>query len=91
MLITTPEAVAECISGVIFFEETFNQATAKGVAFPDYLLKINVLPGIKLDQGHQPFGDSADEMLTQGAGWSFKPGAGFQGAGSGLCQVARGF
>jgi len=39
------------ISGVILYDETIRQKTRDGVPFPDYLVKLGVIPGIKVDTG----------------------------------------
>ena len=65
LLFTTPN-IEEYISGVIMFEETLRQKTADNVSFPDYLGVRGVLPGIKIDQGLEPFGTSEIEKTTKG-------------------------
>jgi len=65
LLFTTPN-IEEYISGVIMFEETLRQKTADNVSFPDYLGVRGVLPGIKIDQGLEPFKDSEIEKTTKG-------------------------
>src|SRR3990167_7057079 len=65
LLFTTPN-IEEYISGVIFFEETLRQKTADNVSFPDYLGVRGVLPGIKIDQGLEPFKSSEVEKTTKG-------------------------
>src|SRR6187399_759154 len=53
MLFTTPK-IADYISGVIFYDETLRQKTRDGVLFPQYLNKLGILPGIKVDMGAKP-------------------------------------
>src|SRR5690606_41894028 len=53
MLFTTPGA-ADYISGVIFYDETLRQKTRDGVPFPEYLTKLGIVPGIKVDTGAKP-------------------------------------
>src|SRR5438034_6296262 len=50
MLFTAPGA-AESISGVILYDETIRQKTKDGIAFPEYLTKQGMIPGIKVDTG----------------------------------------
>ncbi|MGE3317796.1 MAG: class I fructose-bisphosphate aldolase [Candidatus Berkiella sp.] len=50
LLLTTPN-LEKYISGVILFEETFNQKTSKGISFPKLLINKNIIPGIKVDKG----------------------------------------
>jgi fructose-bisphosphate aldolase class I len=65
MLFTTPN-IEQYISGVILFEETLHQKTQDNVLFPEYLANRNIIPGIKIDQGLEPFGTSEKEKITQG-------------------------
>lgn len=65
MLISTP-GINEFIAGVILFEETLNQKTADGTAFPDKLKKLGILPGIKVDKGLINLANTQDEQVTQG-------------------------
>src|SRR3989338_7021615 len=50
-LILTAPGIEKYICGVILFEETLNQKTGNGILFPEYLAKIGVVPGIKVDEG----------------------------------------
>ena len=65
MLFTTP-GVAQWISGVIMFDETIRQKTKDGVPFPDYLSKLGIIPGIKVDSGAKPLAGFAGETITEG-------------------------
>lgn len=65
MLITTPE-FNQYIAGVILFEETLSQKTSQGVAFPELLQKMGVLPGIKVDKGLVILPNTNNEQITQG-------------------------
>jgi len=65
LLFTTP-GIAQWISGVILFDETIRQKTAGGVAFPDYLAKLGIIPGIKVDEGAKPLAGFAGETITEG-------------------------
>lgn len=65
MLFTTP-GVAETISGVILYDETIRQKTKDGVPFPEYLTKLGVIPGIKVDTGAKPLAGYPGETITEG-------------------------
>ncbi|HUR85273.1 MAG TPA: class I fructose-bisphosphate aldolase [Solirubrobacteraceae bacterium] len=65
-LLFTTEGVAEHISGVILYDETFNQSTADGTPFPRLLESQGVIPGIKVDTGAKPLAGSEDEKVTEG-------------------------
>jgi fructose-bisphosphate aldolase, class I len=65
MLLTAPKA-AEYISGVIFYDETLRQKTKEGVPFPQYLSKLGIVPGIKVDTGAKPFANFPGETITEG-------------------------
>lgn len=66
LLFTTDNKIAENISGVILFHETFYQKADCGTPFPQLLLKKGILPGIKVDKGVVPLAGSFDECTTQG-------------------------
>jgi fructose-bisphosphate aldolase class I len=65
LLFTTP-GVAQWISGVILYDETIRQKTADGVAFPDYLAKLGIIPGIKVDTGAKALAAFPGETITEG-------------------------
>tara|TARA_Y100000590_G_scaffold203741_1_gene231163 strand:+ start:986 stop:2038 length:1053 start_codon:yes stop_codon:yes gene_type:complete len=66
MLFTTP-GMEKFISGVILFDETLRQSTlADNEKFPDYLTKLGVIPGIKVDKGAHPLPGCEGEMVTEG-------------------------
>jgi fructose-bisphosphate aldolase, class I len=65
MLFTAPGAGA-FISGVILYDETLRQKTSDGVAFPAYLEKNGILPGIKVDTGAKPLAQFPGETITEG-------------------------
>ena len=58
--------MAQSISGVIFYDETLRQKTSKGVPFPEYLAKLGVVPGIKVDTGAKPLAAFPNETITEG-------------------------
>lgn len=65
MLITTPN-INEFIAGVILFEETLSQKALDGTLFPEKLMKLGILPGIKVDKGLVNLPNTASEQITQG-------------------------
>jgi fructose-bisphosphate aldolase, class I len=65
MLFTAPGA-QQYISGVILYDETLRQKTKDGVAFPAYLAKSGMLPGIKVDLGAKPLPGFPGETMTEG-------------------------
>ncbi|CAD5207384.1 unnamed protein product [Bursaphelenchus okinawaensis] len=65
LLFTTPN-LNNNISGVIMYEETFNQKASNGERFVDILKKNNIVPGIKLDLGIVPIAGTVGEGVTQG-------------------------
>jgi fructose-bisphosphate aldolase, class I len=65
LLFTAPGA-AECISGVIMYDETVRQATTSGEPFPALLTRLGIVPGIKVDKGTQPLPGFAGELITEG-------------------------
>ncbi len=66
LLFTTDASIAESISGVIFFDETFYQKTDDGVSFPKLLKSRGIIPGIKVDKGLVKLLGTDDETTTQG-------------------------
>lgn len=65
LLFTTP-GLGEFISGVILYEETLSQKTAKGESFVKVLQQQGIVPGIKVDLGLINLVNSLDEKVTQG-------------------------
>jgi len=65
LLFTTPGA-ADYISGVILYDETIRQKTRDGVPFPQYLQRIGIIPGIKVDDGAKPLANFPGETITEG-------------------------
>ena len=66
-MLFTADNIAEYISGIILFDETFHQKELKtNILFPQYLESKNILPGIKVDSGLQSFNNHAEEKVTVG-------------------------
>jgi fructose-bisphosphate aldolase class I len=65
-LLFTTDGVADQISGVILYDETFRQSTADGTTFPRLLGDQGIIPGIKVDTGAKLLAGSDDEKVTEG-------------------------
>tara|TARA_B100001121_G_C18661575_1_gene609135 strand:+ start:636 stop:1646 length:1011 start_codon:yes stop_codon:yes gene_type:complete len=64
-LLFRAEGMKGNIGGVILFDETIRQKGADGTSLVDIINTQGALPGIKVDKGLSPIGDS-EESLTQG-------------------------
>lgn len=58
--------IEEYLSGVILFSETYAQKGNDDLPFPESLARRGVAPGIKVDEGTEPFPESPDELITKG-------------------------
>ena len=65
LLMTTPHT-GQFIAGIILFEETLNQKTSQGIAFPAALTQSGIVPGIKVDKGLIDLANTQAEKITQG-------------------------
>ena len=65
MLFTTPK-LNEFISGVILFDETIRQKTRDDIPMPERLVKLGIIPGIKVDEGTTALTNFTGEKITQG-------------------------
>lgn len=65
LLVTTPGA-EKFLNGVIFFDETFWQATESGQELREYLKSHDIHPGIKVDKGLVDLPGFPGEKVTQG-------------------------
>ena len=65
MLFAAP-GVSAHISGVIMFDETLRQSASDGTPFPQYLDRLGILPGIKVDKGAKPLAGCPGETITEG-------------------------
>lgn len=66
VLFTADPSLANSISGVILFDETFYQKTDDGTPFPQLLKSRGIIPGIKVDRGLVKLSGTDDETTTQG-------------------------
>jgi fructose-bisphosphate aldolase class I len=64
-IIATP-GLADCISGVILYDETFGQETRDGTPFVEAVLRAGLVPGIKVDTGVKPLAGHPGEKVTEG-------------------------
>ncbi len=65
LLFTTP-GVQDFVSGVILFDETLRQKTRDGTPFAEYMRKVGIIPGIKVDGGAQDMALHPGEKVTEG-------------------------
>lgn len=63
MLVTAP-GIENYLSGVILFDETARQKIGDKT-FPEYLAERGIVPGIKVDEGLEPF-NGTGEKITKG-------------------------
>lgn len=65
MLVTAP-GLAKYISGAILFDETIRHTVLDDVPFAEYLNRIGIVPGIKVDKGAKPLALHSNEKITEG-------------------------
>ena len=65
LLFGTP-GIEQYLSGVILFDETARQKANDGLAFPEYLAKKGIIPGIKVDKGTVDIPLLKGEKVTEG-------------------------
>lgn len=65
LYLTAPGA-EEYLSGVILFTEQLSQKGSDKKLFPKSLAERGIIPGIKVDEGTEPFPESPDELITKG-------------------------
>ncbi|WP_306118769.1 MULTISPECIES: class I fructose-bisphosphate aldolase [unclassified Roseitalea] len=66
MLFRSEEAIRDCISGVILFEETLYQRAADGTHLVDLITAAGAVPGIKVDKGAKVLAAYPGETVTEG-------------------------
>ncbi|PAA56771.1 hypothetical protein BOX15_Mlig011175g2, partial [Macrostomum lignano] len=66
LLFSGDKELANHISGVILFHETFYQKSDDGTPLPQLLQRNGIIPGIKVDKGVVPLAGSLGECTTQG-------------------------
>ena len=65
LFLNTP-GTEQYLSGVILYSETLDQKGDNGIGFPESLATRGIIPGIKVDEGLEPFPDSPNEHITKG-------------------------
>lgn len=60
------EAMRDCISGVILFDETIRQKAKDGTPLVKLISDAGAIPGIKVDTGAKPLPGSPGETVTEG-------------------------
>ncbi len=65
-MLFTPPGIDKWISGVILYDETLRQKTRDGVPFAEYLAKLGIVPGIKVDTGAKALAGFPAETITEG-------------------------
>jgi fructose-bisphosphate aldolase class I len=66
MMFRATEAMRDCISGVILYDETIRQKAKDGTPMPELIAATGALPGIKVDKGTKPLPFCAGETITEG-------------------------
>ena len=59
-------SMAECIGGVILYDETIKQESSKKNKIPELISETGAAPGIKVDTGAKVLAGSPDEKITEG-------------------------
>jgi len=66
MMFRATDAMRDCISGVILYDETIRQKAKDGTPMPALIAATGALPGIKVDRGTKPLPLSAGNTITEG-------------------------
>jgi len=66
LLFRSNDALKECISGVILFDETIRQSASDGTAFVKLIEAAGAIPGVKVDLGAKPLPNFPGETITEG-------------------------
>ena len=66
MLFRSTDAMQNCISGVILFDETIRQTAKDGTPLVKLISDAGSLPGIKVDGGTKPLQFCPGELITEG-------------------------
>ena len=62
----TAESMADCIGGVILYDETIKQTSSGNKKIPELISSKGSHPGIKVDTGAKVLSGSPDEKITEG-------------------------
>jgi len=66
LLFRTTEAMKNCISGVILYDETIRQTAKDGTPLVKLIEQAGAVPGIKVDLGAKPLPFCPGETITEG-------------------------
>ena len=62
----TSSSMADCIGGVILYDETIKQTSSRKNKIPELISNMGSHPGIKVDTGAKVLAGSPDEKITEG-------------------------
>jgi len=66
MMFRATDAMRDCISGVILYDETIRQKANDGTPMPQLIAASGSLPGIKVDKGAKPLPLCPGDTITEG-------------------------
>jgi fructose-bisphosphate aldolase class I len=66
LLFRSSDAMRNCISGVILYDETIWQKARDGTALVKLISEAGAIPGIKVDEGTKPLPGCPNEVVTVG-------------------------
>ncbi|WP_048644773.1 class I fructose-bisphosphate aldolase [Nitratireductor soli] len=66
MMFRAEDAMKNCISGVILYDETLRQKAADGTPLAEIIKAAGAVPGIKVDAGAKPMAGFDGETITEG-------------------------
>ncbi|MBS0535951.1 MAG: fructose-bisphosphate aldolase class I [Proteobacteria bacterium] len=66
LMFRTAEAMKNCISGVILYDETIWQKAKDGTPLVKIIEQMGAIPGIKVDEGTKPLPNCPGELITAG-------------------------
>ncbi|MFA6265035.1 MAG: class I fructose-bisphosphate aldolase [Pseudolabrys sp.] len=66
LMFRTAEAMKNCISGVILYDETIWQKAKDGTPLVKVIEQMGAIPGIKVDEGTKPLPYCPGELITAG-------------------------
>jgi len=66
LLFRSTDAMSNCISGVILYDETIWQKAKDGTPLVEIIKKAGSIPGIKVDEGTKPLPNCPGEIITAG-------------------------